>query len=428
MSGLEDAGQQAYELVRELYPFCRSISGEGLRETLRRIRARIPIEICEVPTGSKVLDWTIPKEWNIRDAWVEDRSGRRVIDFRNSNLHVVGYSAPIRRTVSRAELLDHLHTLPDHPDWIPYRNSFWDESWGFCTTHRQLETLVDDAYEVCIDATLQDGSLSYGELLIPGEDAGEFLISIHVCHPSLCNDNLSGIAVGVALAQELARESRRFTYRFVFTPATIGAIAWLAGNEPVTRRVRHGLVLACVGDRGHVTYKRSRRGDAPVDRAFAHVLEHAGAPFAIEEFSPYGYDQRQYCSPGFDLPVGCLMRTPNGRYPEYHTSADDLDLVDPAAMADSLAKTLGAISVLERDRRYRNLSPKGEPQLRRRGLFEALGGIERRRDAELALLWVLNYSDGRHSLLDIAERSRLPFGAVHAAARALESTGLLAEE
>jgi aminopeptidase-like protein len=326
--------------------------------------------------------------------------------------------------MSLAELRPHLFTLPDRPQWVPYRTSYYRPAWGFCLSHEQLENLPDQEYEVCIDSELVSGSLSYGELFLPGETDEEVLISTHTCHPSLANDNLSGVAVAVYLARRLARRPRRYGYRFVFAPGTVGAIAWLSRNEDLLPRIRHGLVLSLLGDAGHSTYKKSRRGDATIDRAAAHVLGHSGQDYALREFEPLGYDERQYCSPGIDLPVGCFMRTPPGQYPEYHTSADNLDFIRPEHLADSLAKCWAMIDVLEHDRAYRNRNPKGEPQLGRRGLYRSTGGTDNA-ERERAMLWVLNLSDGRHTLLDIAERSGLPFAAIRAAADALRDAELL---
>jgi aminopeptidase-like protein len=419
------AGTAIHALVRELYPFCRSITGDGMRQTLARLKREIPLEIREVPSGTKVFDWTVPREWNIRDAYVKNSRGERVIDFQRHNLHVVSYSVPMLATMSLAQLRPHLHSLPDQPDLIPYRTSYYKEAWGFCLPHRQLERMQEDEYEVCIDATLQDGHLTYGECLLQGASAQEVLISCHTCHPSLCNDNLSGVSVAAFLAQLMAELPLRYSYRFLFIPGTIGSITWLARNEERAREVRNGLVLTCIGDRGNFTYKKSRRGNAQIDRAVAHVLAHAAPDHTIEEFSPYGYDERQYCSPGFDLPVGCLMRSPHGTFPEYHTSADNLQFVDPLALAESAATILAVFDVLEHDRTYINLNPKCEPQLGKRGLYSALGGADIRQ-AELAMLWVLNLSDGSSSLLDIALRAGLPFEAISAAATLLSQQNLLA--
>jgi aminopeptidase-like protein len=421
---LASTGEEMLALMSALYPICRSISGDGLRQSLGRIADSIPLTTHDVATGTHVFDWIVPKEWNIRDAYIKDSAGRRVVDFQKNNLHVVNYSAPVKAKMTLAELLPRLHSLPERPDWIPYRTSYYDESWGFCLSHRQLQGLAEDEYEVVIDSTLADGAITYGECVLPGQSEEEVLISTHACHPSLANDNLSGVALAATLARILAPLPRRYTYRFLFVPGTIGSIAWLSRNQATVKRIKHGLVLACAGDRGALNYKRSRRGSADIDRAAVHVLKTKGAPFAIREFSPYGYDERQYCSPGFNLPVGSFRRTPHGEYPEYHSSADNLDFVSAPHLADSLATLLEVIDLVENDLRFVNLSPMGEPQLGRRGLAPALGG-KTAKDDQLALLWVLNLSDGTNSVLDIAERSGLPFDAIRRAVGALTASGLL---
>lgn len=420
------AGRRMYGLATELFPTCRSITGDGLRATLRRLQCLVPLELVEVASGTKVLDWTVPKEWNIRDAWIERSRGERVVEFRASSLHVVNYSVPVRARMTMAELRPHLHSLPDHPDWVPYRTSYYKEGWGFCLTHRTLESLPDGTYDVCIDSTLEPGHLTYGEYLVRGRTDDEILFSCHCCHPSLANDNLSGIAVAAELARRLTERAGelRYSYRFLFIPGTIGSITWLARNRETASRIKHGLVLSCLGDAGPLTYKRSRRGGAPVDRAAEHVLRRSARSDRIRDFVPYGYDERQYCSPGFNLAVGCLTRTPNGEYPEYHTSADDLSLVRPESLSDSLAACERIIEVLEDDGAYVNLSPWGEPQLGRRGLYGSLGGSSPS-DSQFALLWTLNYSDGEHTLLDIAEKAGLPFSEVKRAAAALVDCQLL---
>jgi aminopeptidase-like protein len=423
----EDLGAAMYRAVEDLYPICRSITGEGLRQTLRYVRERIPLELREVPSGTQVFDWTVPKEWTVRDAYIADVRGQRIVDFRRSNLHVLAYSTPIRARMSLAELRPHLHTLPDTPDWVPYRTSYYVETWGFCLTQRQMLTLADEEYDVCIDSTLEAGHLTYGECYLPGATSDEVLISSHACHPSLANDNLSGIVLAMFLARYLGGRARRYSYRFLFLPGTIGSITWLALNEARVDRIKHGLVLAGVGDRGELTYKKSRRGDAEIDRIVPHVLRERGKTPRIEEFSPYGYDERQFCSPGFNLPVGCLMRTPHGRYPEYHTSADNLDLVQAGPLADSLETCLAVVDVLEGNRRYLNQNPKCEPQLGKRGLYGPPGGRVNAGSDTLTMLWVLNLSDGEHSLMEVAERSGRPFAAVKAAADALLAGGLLKE-
>lgn len=419
-------GRETCGIIEALYPICRSITGDGLRQSLRLLQRLVPLELNEVPTGTQVFDWTVPKEWNIRDAYLKNSAGARVVDFQRSNLHILNYSVPVRRKMSLTELKPHLFTLPENPDWIPYRTSYYRETWGFCLSHRQLEELEDQEYEVCIDATLEPGHLTYGEYRIQGATDDEVLISCHSCHPSLCNDNLSGMATAARLARFLEGVSLRYSYRFLWIPGTIGSITWLARNEPILPLIRHGLVLSCVGDSGPFTYKRSRHGNAEVDRAVEQVLRHSGHEFQVLDFTPYGYDERQYCSPGINLPVGCFMRTPNGRYPQYHTSADDLTLVTPSSLGESLLQLLRIVQILEENGRYENLKPKCEPQLGRRGLYRQTGGSKDAAVSELAMLWVLNLSDGRHDLLDIAIRSGLPFDQISQAAEALRKANLLA--
>jgi aminopeptidase-like protein len=422
-----EVGQAMWQLASEMFPICRSITGDGLRKTLRHIQKHIPLELREVPSGTRVFDWTVPKEWNIRDAYIKNMRGERVIDFRRSNLHVVNYSIPVRGTMTLAELRPHLHALPEYPDWVPYRTSYYAEQWGFCLSYNQLSALKDESYEVCIDSTLTDGTLTYGEYYLKGEREDEILISCHTCHPSLANDNLSGVVVATYLAQALTRWPRHYSYRFLFIPGTIGAITWLCLNEAQARYIQHGLVLAGVGDAGSMTYKRSRRGDAPIDRVLAHVLKHSGQPYAIQDFSPYGYDERQYCSPGFNLPVGALMRSPFGQYPQYHTSADNLEFIRSESLQDSLTRCMAALNILEHNRYYLNRNPMCEPQLGRRGLYGPLGGQSDTQLSQLVRLWVLNLSDGYHSLLDIAERASVPFWLIDAAADELAAHDLLEE-
>jgi aminopeptidase-like protein len=417
-------GKELHSFAEQLYPICRSITGEGIRQTLLAIGARIPLQIFNVSTGTRVFDWTVPKEWNVRDAYIKSSDGRRIVDFRKSNLHVVNYSTPVLATMTLTELKPHLFTLPDRPDWIPYRTSYYNEDWGFCLSYNQLLAMKEGEYEVCIDSSLANGNLTYGECYLPGQTSGEILISCHACHPSLANDNLSGLVVATFLAKHLSECNRRYSYRFLFIPGTIGAITWLAQNRETTDRIHHGLVLTCIGDSGGFHYKKSRQGNAEIDRVAAHVLKHNGESSEILEFSPYGYDERQYCSPGFNLPVGCLMRSVWGAFPEYHTSADNLDFIRPEQLAGSLRICAEIIGVLENNRRYQNLNPCCEPQLGRRNLYRtASGGAS---DEEIsARLWVLNLSDGQHSLLDIAERSGIRFSVIYDAAKLLQNGGLL---
>lgn len=421
------SGLFMYELARTLFPICRSITGDGVRATLKVLQNECPVVFHEVRSGEPVFDWTVPLEWNISDAYIKNLDGERIVDFRSSNLHVLNYSTPVRRRMTLDELRPHLFTLPEHPDWVPYRTSYYKENWGFCLTHRQLLAMRDGEYDVCIDSRLESGSLTYGECFLAGESADEVLVSCHVCHPSLANDNLSGIAVATALARSLAARRTRYSYRFLFIPGTIGSITWLARNEAQVSRIKHGLVLTGVGDEGGVTYKRSRRGSADIDRAMEHVLTHSGEPHKVIDFFPYGYDERQFCSPGFDLPVGCFMRTPHGEYPQYHSSADNLDFIRPESLWRSYEVCLAAFEVLEHNRTYCNQNPKCEPQLGRRGLYRAVAGQQDKQSRELTILWVLNLSDGRNSLLDIAERAALPFHDVRVAAEALMACDLLRE-
>jgi aminopeptidase-like protein len=422
----DEVGERMHRLIAEMYPLCRSLTGDGVRQTLAILLEQLPIQVHEVPSGTPAFDWEVPDEWNLREAYIEDASGRRIVDARNSNLHVVGYSIPVDQTMSLEELRPHLHTLADQPDLIPYRTSYYGRTWGFCLPHSTLTAMAEGQYRVRIDSTLAPGSLTYGELFLPGATDQEVLISCHICHPSLCNDNLSGIAVAVELGRYLSGIDRRYGYRLLFNPATIGAITWLARNESRLPLVRHGLVLACVGDGGKSTYKQSRRGNAEIDLVMRKVLKDAGAEYEVQPFTPYGYDQRQYCSPGIDLPMGCLMRTPNGCFPEYHTSADNLELVKPWALADSLNKCVAAVRILETNRKYLNLNPRCEPQLGRRGLYSIMGGQIEQGLLQRAILWVLNYSDGSHDLLQIADQSELPYEAILEAALALQGKSLLA--
>ena len=423
---VSEIGQELHRFATELYPVCRSITGDGIRKTLALIQTRIPLEMFEVPTGTPVFDWTIPKEWNIRDAYIRDSSGKKIVDFKQHNLHVLNYSTPIHATMSLADLKPHLFTLPDHPEWIPYRTSYYQENWGFCLSHSQMLALKEGQYEVCIDSSLENGHLSYGECFLPGSSSDEVLISCHACHPSLANDNLSGLSVATALAQFLSGKELRYSYRFLFIPGTIGAIAWLARNRSKTANVRHGLVLSGIGDSGGFHYKKSRMGNAEIDRVVAHVLGHHGEPFEVLDFSPYGYDERQYCSPGFNLPVGCLMRSVWGTFPEYHTSADNLDFIKPERLAGSFYACVAVVDALENNGRYCNRNPYCEPQLGKRNLYRSTGGEPIGVEIN-ALLWVLNLSDGQHSLLDIAERSGLRMSVIIDAVGLLCDRGLLAK-
>jgi aminopeptidase-like protein len=416
----ETLGVELLELMRELFPIPRSLTGDGVRETLRVLAREVQLELVETPTGTPIFDWVAPREWKLRGAWIEGPSGERIVDVADSPLHVLGYSVPVDAVLSLEELRAHVFTHDD-PDLVPYRTSYWTEQWGFCMSRAQLESLEPGGYHAVVDAELVDGSLTSGELTLEGARETEFLLSTYVCHPALANDNLSGVVVLWALARTLARQRLEHTYRLLWSPGTLGPLRWLGRNLDTLDRVQNGLVISCVGDPGPLRYKRSRRGDAPVDRAAAHVL--AREPDSIVgDWQPTGGDERQYCSPGFDLPVGTLSRTPHGLFPEYHSSADDLTLVRPEALAASYRAALEIIDVVEANASFRNLSPYGEPQLGRRGLYQS---VPDGTNPELAYLWLLNLSDGRHDLLAIAERSGLAFDAVREAATTLEEHDLL---
>jgi aminopeptidase-like protein len=419
-------GEEAHALMRQLFPICRSLTGDGVRATFDILEEHIPIARTEVATGTHVFDWVVPDEWNIREAHITAPDGTRVVDFADSPLHVVSYSEPVRATMSLDALRERLFTLPDRPDAIPYRTSYHSRTWGFCLSHRQLLELAPGDYEVVIDSTLAAGHLTLGELRLDGAGRDEVLISTYVCHPSLANDNLSGIAVSAILAKELSRRSLRHSYRFVFGPGTLGPLIWLQRNLDGLHRIAHGLTLSCIGDDGNLTYKRSRRGYADVDRAVATVLRDSGKPHTILEWEPWGGDERQFCSPGFDLPVGSLARTAHAAFPANHTSDDNLDLISVAALEEAISVCLAVIDVLETNRTVVNQSPFGEPQLGRRGLYRSAGGAVSTPDDQRALLWLLNQSDGDASLLAIADRSGLPYPVIEHAATRLEEVGLLA--
>jgi aminopeptidase-like protein len=421
-----DAGVTIHAIAAEIFPLCRSITGDGVRETLRRLGLHIPLDVVEVESGSPACDWTVPDEWTIRAAYIENAAGERIVDFRANPLHVMSYSVAVDEVMPLDALKRHVFTLPEQPDLIPYRTSYYAPCWGFCMAHRQLEALPDGPYRAVIDADLAPGRLTYGECYLPGETPEEVLLSAHICHPGMANDNCSGLALLTYLAKQLTGEKKRYSYRFLFAPGTIGALTWLARNEQAVSRIRHGLVLSCVGDGGGPYYKRSRRGNAPIDRAMDHVLRLKSAAPEIVDFVPYGYDERQFCSPGFNLPVGLFQRSRYASFPEYHTSADTMDFITPEHLAESHALVRQALFVIENDRLYRNLFPKGEPQLGRRGLYDALGGDPKAAEKNLAMLWVLNLSDGAHSLLDIAERAKMPFATILASARLLERHKLIA--
>lgn len=424
-----DPRAEMLDLARSLYPICRSITGPGVRQTLEIIEDSVGIGMRQihVPSGTQVFDWEIPPEWSIRDAYVADEAGNRLIDFQRHNLHVVNYSVPVHQTMSLQELRPHLHSLPEYPDWIPYRTTYYRRDWGFCLADRELQRLRDGDYLVHIDAELEPGVLTLGECYFPGETDEEFLISTHVCHPSLANDNLAGMVVAAQLASHVAVMNRRYSYRFLFVPGTIGTIAWLATHRAVLPQLRGGFVLALLGHDYPLTYKCSRQGEHLVDRAMCQALHESPEAFETMPFEPYGYDERQYGSPGIQIPVGCLMRSRYGGYPEYHTSADDLDRLRGARLEEALNVCRKTICILERNATYLNKSPYGEPHLGKHGLYQSLGGRSDQDALQQAFLWLLCFSDGACSLLDIASRAGLPFEHIAHAADLLVEHDLLEE-
>ena len=403
----------------------RSITGDGVRETLAVLGEYVDFDVFEIPTGTQILDWTVPNEWNVREAWIKAPDGSTIVDMADLNLHVVGYSTPVRAEMSLDELQTHLHSLPERPGLVPFVSSYFSEAWGFCLSHDQRESLVDGTYEVSIDATLASGSLTYGEHIIRGETDREIIISTHCDHPALANENVSGLVASVAIAQRLAALGRpQHTIRFIFAPATIGAIAWLAQNRDRVDRIAGGLTLTSLGDGAPLRYKSTAAADTPIDRVAAAVLTESGVNHEFIEFYPFGYDERQYNSPGFGLAVGSFMRAIHGQTPEYHTSGDNLDLVDDDQLSDAITVVTDVVMAMDATRSYMNRAPFGEPQLGKRGIYDAVGGNSIP-DFQLAVLWVLNQSDGAHDLVSIADRSRLPMETISAAADLLLEHDLL---
>lgn len=423
----DKAGKQLYGLIERLYPICRSITGDGVRETLSIISEHIPLVTHEIPSGTKVYDWEIPPEWNIKTAWVKNSKGEKIVDFDKSNLHVLNYSIPVSKEVTLEELKEHLFTLPDEPNKIPYKTSYYSRNWGFCITQNQFDNLEDGMYWVMIESTLQPGFLTYGEYFIQGKTNDEVLISTHICHPSLCNDNLSGIAISTFLAKSLRILNLQYSYRFIFIPTTIGSIAWLSLNEKEIDKIKYGLVLTLLGDNGKFNYKKSRKGNADIDKIVENILKHTGRDYGIIDFYPYGYDERQYCSPGFNLPVGRLTRTPHNEFPEYHNSGDNLEFVKPDKLAEAFEIVHTIIETIENNKTYINLNPKGEPQFGKRMVYDSMADNSKNRELQMAMLWVLNLSDGSNSLLDISEKSGIKFNLIQKASVTLLQVDLLKE-
>ena len=426
-----DKGNHMYGIIKKLFPICRSITGNGTRQSLEIISKEFPIETYEVPTGTQVFDWTIPKEWNILDAYVIDPTRRKIIDFKKSNLHILNYSIPVKKKINLSELKDHIFTDPKHADDIPYRTSYYSENWGFCMPHNEFLKLKDGIYEVFIDSTLKNGSLSYGEYFHKGKNDDEILFSCYICHPSMCNDSLSGVAMTLELAKYIKnlKSETNYSYRFLFIPETIGSITWLSKNQEKIKNIKHGLVVTCVGDSGCMTYKKTRQNNSEIDRTVIDVLKNSKQNFKLFDFFPSGSDERQYCSPGINLNIGCLTRSMFTQFPEYHTSSDNLDFINAESLHNTFKIYLSIISKLEEnfgkfpsknimrenkihsdnDPVYVNLLPKCEPHLGKRGIYHLVGGKNPIYDIikEKAIMWVLAYSDGTYSLNDISERSKI---------------------
>ncbi len=427
MIGDRMIGDRMHGWAHDLFPICRSITGDGVRETLAYIKNIVPaLVVHEVASGTQAFDWTVPDEWNIRGAYIENEAGRRVVDFADCNLHVVGYSTPVDEWMTLEALQPHLHSLPDQPDAIPYVTSYYQKRWGFCITQTAREQLAEGRYRVVIDSTLAPGSLSYGEVILPGREEREILLSTYVCHPSLANNELSGPVVTTALAEWLAEEDRRFTYRILFIPETIGSIVYLSRNlAQMKRNTVAGFVVTCVGDDRAYSFLRSRNGNTLADRA-AKLVMSRHAPSHIEySYMDRGSDERQYCSPGVDLPIVSIMRTRYNSYPEYHTSLDDLTLITPSGLQGAFEALQKTIGLLEHNRVYR-ATQLCEPQLGRRGLYPTLStrgsGLGTR-----AMTNILAYADGEPDLVDIATRIGISAEEAVETAERLVAAGLLAE-
>ncbi len=413
-----------FETMTRLFPICRSLTGNGVRDTFRILQEIVPIELFEVPSGTQAFDWTVPLEWNVHDAYVLDASGKRIIDFDKNNLHLVGYSQPFEGSMGLEELNKHLYSLPEQPDVIPYITSYYEKRWGFCLSHTQREQLTEQTYTVKVDTTLAAGSMTMGELIIPGKSEKQILLSTYICHPSMANNELSGPVLATYLARRLMKRDNYYTYRFVFVPETIGAITYLSRHRDLLReQVIAGYVMTCVGDPGPYSYLESRLGNTLVDRVTAHVFKHMQHETKWYSWRERGSDERQYCWPGIDLPVGALMRTKYGCYPEYHTSADNLSFVTSEALAESLKLYERCLEVLEFNRTYQ-CTVLCEPQLGRRGLYPTLST----RTSGLAtrdLMDIMAYSDGTTDLLSIADRLNKPIWELYTTVSTLITAGLL---
>ncbi|QTL34222.1 DUF4910 domain-containing protein [Pseudoalteromonas viridis] len=402
-------GKTMHQWAHELYPICRSITGAGVRETLDFIKVHLSgLEVHSVPSGTQVFDWQVPKEWEINDAYVIGPDGTKVIDFQRSNLHVLNYSVAIDKKLTLEELQPYLYSLPEQPNAIPYVTSYYAPRWGFCLSHEDRAQLKPGMYHAVIDSRHFDGELNYGEYFLPGESEKEVLISTYICHPSMANNELSGPMVSLALAKHLAQlPKRKYSYRFVFIPETIGAISFLSERlEWLKRHVVAGYVLTCIGDERNYSYLQSKIENTLSDRAAMHVLKYTVPEYRLYDFLSRGSDERQYCAPGVDLPVGSIMRTRYGDYPEYHTSLDDLSLVTPQGLAGGLRVCMDAIKLIEANAFYK-VTVLCEPQLGKRGLYPTLSSMSLDYTDVRTLTNLIAYCDGEHDLIEIADKIKV---------------------
>jgi aminopeptidase-like protein len=415
-----------HQLMAELFPICRSITGNGVRETLKIIQDHIPLSIFEIPSGTKVLDWTVPKEWNIRDAYILDEQGNKIVDFNVNNLHVVGYSIPVDAYVTLAELQEHLYSREEHPDAIPYITSYYEERWGFCLTHNQRASLKEGMYRVVIDSDLQDGFLTYGELIIPGASTQEVFLSTYICHPSMANNELSGPVVTTMLAKWIASKPRRYTHRIIFIPETIGSITYLSKNlDHMKQNIVAGFNVTCVGDERAYSFLPSRKGSTLADKVALSILSFNHLDFIRYSYLDRGSDERQYCSPGIDLPVVSIMRSKFREFPEYHTSLDDLSFVTPAGLQGGFAVHRDCFELLERNRVYQ-VTCLGEPNLGRRGLFPTTGTKDTYRLVRDMMNFIA-YADGTHDLIDISDSIQVPVSRLNVIVDKLLAAGLIVD-
>ena len=400
-------GLEMHSLLETLFPICRSITGNGVRQTLKIIKEIIPITFHEVSSGTKVFDWEIPNEWNIKDAYVKDENGNRVIDFQKSNLHVVGYSVPVDKWITLSELQENLHSLPEQPNAIPYITSYYKERWGFCISHDERLKLKDGKYHVFIDSTLEKGSLTYGEYIIKGETEQEVFLSTYICHPSMANNELSGPVVAAFIGKWLASQPRRYTYRIVFIPETIGSITYLSQHlEELRENVLVGFNLSCIGDDKAYSYVASPYENTLADKVASNVLSFKHPDFIKYSFLNRGSDERQYCSPGVDLPLVTLCRSKYGTYPAYHTSLDNLDYVTEEGLLGGYELVKDCIYVIENNRSFR-VTCYGEPQLGKHGLYPNLS-TKKSGESINTIMDFIAYSDGTNDLIEISNIIQKP--------------------